>query len=137
MVHIQVNCPYCQKSLMDEDRPIKEIPSISLLGKLPAELGGTEGTIRLSAYYGDYQVETSLVIPGQTIVQFRCPSCKRELDGSRLCDACRAPMIALEFPRGGRLQFCSRRGCKKHLIEFENPEADLDAFYREYLPYME
>jgi len=137
MVHIQVNCPYCQKSLMDENHPIKDVPSIALNAKIPTEKGDVEGTIRLSSYYGDYQVETSLVVLDGATVQFFCPSCKHELDGSRLCNACKAPMVALEFPRGGRVQFCSRRGCKKHLIEFEDPEAELEAFYREHLPYME
>jgi len=137
MVHIQVNCPYCQKSLMDENRPIKDVPSIALIAKLPGDSGMIEGTIRLSSYYGDYHVETSLIVPTGAIVKFCCPSCRRELDGTRLCDACNAPMVALEFPRGGKVQFCSRRGCKKHLIEFEDPEAELEAFYREHMPYME
>jgi hypothetical protein len=46
-------------------------------------------------------------------------------------------MSALQMGKGGMIQFCSRRGCKKHLLEFDDPEADLKAFYDENLPYME
>jgi len=122
---------------MDEEHPIREILSIQLYGRLEASSGGGEGTIRLSAYYGDYQVETSLAIPGGAVVHFSCPFCKKDLTSVRLCEECRSPMVALEFPRGGKVQFCSKRGCKQHLIEFHDPEADLKEFYREYSPYLE
>ncbi len=131
MINIEVCCPFCQKSLMNKHHRIKDVPSVELVGKLPAEAGATEGTIRLSAFYGDYQVETNLVIPPNTIVNFKCPYCHKDLTSSRLCDACMSPMVALEFPRGGKVQFCSKRGCKKHLIEFEDPEEELRAFYED------
>ncbi len=134
MINIDVNCPYCQKSLMNKHHRLKDIPSIELIGKLSPDAGSTEGIIRLSAFYGDYQIETGLVIPADTIVEFKCPFCHRELTSSRECESCRAPMVALEFPRGGKVQFCSRRGCKKHLIEFEDPEEELRAFYEQYSP---
>lgn len=137
MIHVEVNCPYCRKSLMDDEHRIKDVPSVALFGRLPPEQKSAEGFIRLSAFYGDYQVETTLVIPAGTIVELLCPFCRRALTSTRACDACKAPMVALEFPRGGRVQFCSRRGCQKHLIEFEDPEEELRAFYREYSPYLE
>lgn len=131
MLHFEVECPFCQKSLMDDEHHIKEHPSIEFLGTLPAEAGGGEDLIRLSAYYGDYQVETSLVIPPGVVVEFRCPFCKSLLTSTRLCELCTAPMVAAAFPRGGRIQFCSRRGCKKHLIEFDDLEEELRAFYED------
>ncbi len=134
MINIGVCCPYCQKSLMNHQHRIKDVPSVELIGKLPPELGSAEGIIRLSAYYGDYQIETVLVIPPNTIVEFKCPYCHKVLTSSRECDLCSAPMAALEFPRGGKVQFCSRRGCKKHLIEFEDAEEELRAFYEEHSP---
>jgi len=118
---------------MDDEHQIKDHLSVALWGKV----SGAEGIIRLSAYYGDYQVETSLVIPSGMVVEFQCPFCRHTLASSRPCDACNSPMVALEFPNGGRVQFCSKRGCTKHLIEFEDPEAELRAFYHDNLPYME
>lgn len=137
MIHVEVSCPFCQKSLMNSHQRIKDVPAVELIGKLTNIAGSPEGIIRLSAFYGDYQIETDLVIPDRTIVEFKCPFCHRELTSSRVCDLCQAPMTAVEFPRGGKVQFCSRRGCKKHLIEFEDPEEELRAFYREYSPYLE
>ena len=137
MLQFQVNCPYCHKSLMDDEHRIKDSPSVTLLGKMPPEQGSAEGLIRLSAFYGDFSVDSAVAIPKDTIVAFHCPYCRHHLTSTRICDICSAPMVALEFKRGGRVQFCSRRGCKKHLIEFEDPEAELLAFYREYSPYME
>jgi len=134
MINVEVCCPYCQKSLMNKQNRIKDVPSIELIGMLAQSVAIPAATIRLSAFYGDYQIETSLVIPPDTIVEFACPFCHKVLTSSRACDACRAPMVALEFPRGGKVQFCSRRGCKKHLIEFEDPEEELRAFYLEYSP---
>jgi hypothetical protein len=137
MLNVDVVCPYCQKSLMDEEHLIKDQPSIKLHGKLPPEGGSIEGIIRLSAYYGDYQVETTLVIPNESIVQFSCPFCRKHLTSTRICEACNASMVALQFPRGGKVQFCARRGCKKHLIEFEDPEEAIMEFNRNFSPYNE
>ncbi|MBM3329577.1 MAG: hypothetical protein FJY67_08940 [Calditrichaeota bacterium] len=137
MIPVEVVCPYCSKSLMNGEHPIKEAPSIALWGRLPSSEGGAEGLIRLSAFYGDYQIETTLVIPADVVVEFICPFCRHLLASTRGCEACRAPMVALQFPRGGRVQFCSRRGCRKHLIEFDDTEEQLRAFYREYSPFIE
>ncbi len=137
MLSVQVNCPYCQKSLMDDEHHIKDGPSIALLGQLPPEFGAKEGFIRLSAYYGDFKIDTTLVLPTGVVVEFHCPFCRHLLTSTRLCEICKSPMVALEFPRGGRVQFCSKRGCTKHLIEFEDPEEELRAFYREYSPTQE
>ena len=51
---------------------------------------------------------------------------------TRLCEICKAPMVSFGFKEGGIIQICSRRGCKKHLIEFEDPEVELRAFYEKY-----
>jgi len=129
-------CPHCHRSFMNEANPIKGKPCIAIHGKLPDDAGGKEGAVRLSSHYGDFTVELAMVIPDKTIVKFTCPFCAWDLTSSRICEVCDAPMVALQMGRGGILQFCSRRGCRKHLIEFEDPEADLKAFYEEYSPYM-
>lgn len=137
MISVEVACPFCQRSLMDSENPISGIPSITLLGKMPSEAGGAQGLIRLSAYYGDYTVDTALVISPGIVVEFYCPFCRHSLTSTRECDSCHAPMVALQLSRGGRVQFCSRRSCKKHLIEFEDLENDLREFYRQFSPFLE
>lgn len=137
MVKILANCPHCQRSLMDQEHKIGGESSIALHGKLPPEAGSSEGIIHLSSIYGDFQIETSLVIPVGTVVEFSCPYCKTNLHGSRSCEECAGQMVALQLSRGGSILFCSQRGCKKHLLEFEDPEVELTAFYQEFMPYME
>lgn len=137
VILVEVMCPYCQRSLMDSEHPLSGAPSITLLGKMPEDSGGGEGLIRLSSYYGDYTVDTALVIPPGTVVEFFCPYCRNALTSTRDCEDCKAPMVALQFPRGGRVQFCSRRSCKRHLIEFEDPESELREFYRQFSPFLE
>jgi len=41
-------------------------------------------------------------------------------------------MAAFKLRDGGKIQICSRRGCKKHLLEFQDPESELEAFYKSY-----
>jgi len=114
---------------MDEQHLIQDKSSISLMGRLP---GGVTGAIRLCAFYGDYTIETSLTIPEDVIVEFSCPYCRESLMSQRQCDGCDAPMAAYQLPQGGKVQICAKRGCKGHLLEFENPEEDLRAFYEKY-----
>ncbi len=75
-----------------------------------------EGVMVLSAVFGDYSVETELVLdPGYT-VEFRCPKCEASLMLPLGCKLCGAPMASLNLKRGGYIEFCSRRGCKGHAI---------------------
>lgn len=135
MVKVNCSCPFCQRSLMDAEHPINGAPSVALVGRLTGNAGSSEGIVRLSAYYGDYTVETALVIPTDMVVDFFCPYCRNHLNSSRICELCRAPMTALMLNNGGKIQFCSRRGCEKHFVEFEDPEAAIRAFNQEYSPY--
>jgi len=122
---------------MDDDHKIHDESSITLQGKLPEESGNLKGVVRLSSLYGDFQIESSFMIPDGAVVQFSCPYCQEDLTSSRMCEECDAPMVALEMVGGGNIQFCAKRGCKKHWIEFEDPEKELAAFYNKYQPYME
>ncbi len=137
MIQLKVECPHCRRSLLDSQHLISGAPSVALIGQLPKESGDAEGVIRLSSYYGDYQIDTSLVIPEDTVVKFSCPYCHTDLTCSRSCDICHVPMVALQLEKGGRVLFCSRRGSKEHFLEFDDPENDLAAFYREHMPSME
>jgi len=75
---------------------------------------GKHAPLYMSSLYGSYLIET-------------------ELSSTRKCDACGSQMIAFELKDGGQVQICSRRGCKKHVLEFQNADSELQAFYKSYL----
>ena len=131
MIQVNVKCPRCGKSLMDEKRKIDGNPSVKML----IEYEKKKRFLHLSSLYGSYNVETELFVPEKKTALFFCPHCQNELKSTRICEVCQAPMVPFNFVSGGVIQICSRRGCKKHLIEFDNPESELSAFYDEYGPF--
>jgi len=88
---------------------------------------GKHAPLYMSSLYGSYLIEVGKV------AGFRCPHCKADLKSTRKCDACSSQMIAFELKDGGQVQICSRRGCKKHVLEFQNADSELQAFYKSYL----
>lgn len=116
---------------MDSERQIDNKDSI----KVRIEFADKQGFLWLSSLYGSYNIESEHDIPVGTLTRFFCPLCGAELKSTRTCEECRAPMVAMNFSEGGVVQICSRRGCKKHLIEFEDLEAELRAFYNRYSPF--
>ncbi len=94
---------------------------------------GKHSPLYMSSLYGSYKIETDLVMPVGKVAGFRCPHCKADLKSTRKCDACSSQMIAFELKAGGQVQICSRRGCKKHVLEFQDADSELQAFYRSYL----
>ncbi len=75
-----------------------------------------EGTLYLSAVFGDYSVECDVKIPDGAIVELRCPRCEESLMLQVPCKLCGAPMASLNIVKGGSVEFCSRRGCKGHAL---------------------
>ncbi|MEK7721657.1 MAG: hypothetical protein AAB359_04640 [Elusimicrobiota bacterium] len=94
---------------------------------------GRHAPLYMSSLYGSYLVETDLSMPVGKVAGFRCPYCKADLKSARKCDACGSRMIAFELKAGGQVQICSRRGCKKHVLEFQDADSELQAFYKSYL----
>jgi methionyl-tRNA synthetase len=131
VIQVNVKCPHCGKSFMEEGHKIDGHPSVKLL----IEHEKKKGSLHLSSLYGSYNIETEVFVPEKRIAQFFCPHCQAELKSTRLCELCQAPMVAMNFEGGGIIQICSRRGCKKHLIEFGNLESELSAFYNKYGPF--
>jgi hypothetical protein len=113
---------------MDDDFQIEGHPSVKVL----IEHKGKRGPLHLSSCYGSYETSTELSIKDGETVKFFCPACNAELTSSRLCYECKAPMVTFESELGGYLRICSRKGCKKHVIEFEKLETELRAFYEKY-----
>ncbi len=129
MINVSVKCPHCGKSLMDSKKKIDNRPSI----KVKLTYAGKNAPLHLSSLYGSYNVALDLNIPMRKIAGFRCPHCNADLKSTRKCDLCGAQMVAFNLKGGGQVQICSRRGCKKHILEFQDPKSELQAFYRSYL----
>jgi hypothetical protein len=131
LIHIDIKCHHCGNNLMDKKLLLDNHPSVKVI----IDYKGKKGTLHLSSRYGSYKNKSEIVVPVGEIVKFLCPYCKSELKSSRSCYDCNAPMVTFESTLGGYLRICSRRGCRKHGIEFENLETELRAFYEKYSTY--
>ena len=125
---VQVKCPYCRQSLMDDEKTIDGLPSVKVL----IQFHDKKGLLYLSSIYGSYNIFSETHIPMDEIVLFFCPHCQSSLLTSALCEKCNVPMAAFELKQGGKVQVCSKRGCKKHMIEFSNLSQEISTFYDEY-----
>jgi len=125
---LKIKCPSCCKSLMDHQNKLDGYPSIAL----EAECNGNRGWLRLSPVYGSYDIESEFEIPDSSIARIFCSQCHSELKSATPCDFCQAPMVPLMLEEGGKIFTCSRRGCKKHFLEFEDINKALATFYDNY-----
>jgi len=128
MIHVKLKCIHCGENLMDDSFQIDNHPSV----KVMIEYKGEKGALHMSSRYGSSNVDSEIDIPKSEIVRFYCPHCESDLRSSRTCYDCNAPMITFESTLGGYLRICSRKGCRKHIVEFENLETELRAFHEKY-----
>ncbi len=112
---LEVACPQCNHSLMDQAHLVDGVPSI----RMTVSFGQEHGWLMLSSMYGSYTVESGNEIPVGTVVNFFCPHCHAELIGAWNCTVCDAPMVPMIVRGGGIVQICSRRGCKSHMLDLE------------------
>ena len=112
---LEVNCPRCNHTLMEQDHLIDGFPAIRVTVSYAQE----HGWLRLSSLYGSYTIESGNEIPLDTIVNFFCPHCHVELIGAWNCVVCDAPMVPMIVRGGGMIQICSRRGCRSHMLDLE------------------
>lgn len=130
IIALNVKCPHCDASLMDEGHMINNKPSIRL--KIQTNIH-QRGFIWLSSIYGDYHYTSEFAIPDSEIVEFFCPHCKENLKRKKIeCDICGAPIISLSCSMGGRVSVCSRNGCKNHYVVFEDLDTTIRKFYEDY-----
>ena len=127
-VALKLKCPSCRKSLMDKAHKIDGQTAIGLR----VDVKGKKGWLRLSSIYGSYKVESEFPIAKDAIVKISCPHCRAILTNHTECDICRAPMVPMMLEEGGRVYICSRKGCKKHFLEFEDVDKALTKFYDTY-----
>lgn len=127
-INLSLKCPKCSHLLVDKTKLVDNVPSI----KLNISMGNQEGQIWLSSIYGSYNYESSFEILKDQIATFKCPHCAQELTSVETCSECQAPLVDFHLIEGGKVSICSRAGCKKHSIEFEDLATAMYHFYNEY-----
>lgn len=127
-ISLHLNCPSCNTSLMDNNKPVDNEPGI----KLVIDHKGEKGFIWLSSVYGSYNYISDVEITKGYVAGFSCPNCNTQLTSKLLCKVCEAPMIDFTLDMGGRVSICTRSGCKNHAVEFEDLGLALKKLYQEY-----
>jgi predicted RNA-binding Zn-ribbon protein involved in translation (DUF1610 family) len=128
LISLKVKCPNCGKSLMDHTLYLNGKPSI----KLRIEQAGKQGIMNLCSTYGCFDKQSSMELISGEVVSLSCMHCKKELNGAHTCDLCGAPIVDFHLDKGGMVHFCSRIGCEKHYVSFEDIYETLTSFYHEY-----
>jgi len=128
LISLKVKCPHCGKSLMDHTSFLNAKPSI----KLRVDVQGKQGILNLCSSYGCFDKQCSIELVKGEIVGLACVHCRKELKGTHMCDLCGAPIVDFTLEKGGMVHFCSRIGCEKHYVSFEDIYSTLTSFYHEY-----
>jgi NADH-quinone oxidoreductase subunit E len=110
---IDVSCPRCNHSLMDQGFPVDGRPSV----RCSVAFDGGYGWVRLSSVYGSSSLAADPDVPAAAVACFFCPHCHAPLAGRSACPACEAPMVPMMVRGGGILQICSRRGCENRMLD--------------------
>jgi len=113
---INVKCPHCFKSLMDPKITLDNEPSI----KVDIKIRGEKSWLRLSSVWGSYTIQSERKINVGDVPEFYCPHCTKSLNLAIKCETCGSPKVELNLNTGGKIMICSKRGCKKHVIEIDN-----------------
>lgn len=129
-IALQVKCPHCRKSLMDDEALLNDHPSIKVNIVTPEE----RGVLHLCSIYECYEHQTDVELKKGTVVDFYCPICNKELLVNEECNICSAPMVNFVLKVGGRVSICSRNGCSNHYVAFQDLSSELSKFYDVYEP---
>ncbi len=127
-VSVAVKCPHCRTSLMDESYMLNEKPSIKLNMKYKDE----EGVLYLCSRFGCYDHKAEIQVPTNEIAEVSCPHCNKNLSTNVSCEACGAPMITFGIKSGGRVSVCSRHGCNKHYVSFQDLDTAIRKFHEHF-----
>lgn len=125
LVPVEVKCPHCRADLMDSVKLISNKQSI----KVKIKTKDKEGFLWLCSFYGCYEHESDFYIPPREIVRFYCTHCDAELDTDVKCESCQAPMVTFNMKSGGKVSLCSRNGCDKHYVAFQNIDDAIQQFH--------
>jgi hypothetical protein len=113
---------------MDEETQIDGYPSV----RVNIQFSNKTSVLNLSSIYGSYNILSEIPIPEEEMVLFFCPECQASLLLKDLCEDCKAPLAFFELKNGGRVQICSRRGCKYHSIDYSNLSQKISSLYSAY-----
>jgi hypothetical protein len=128
LISLKVKCTHCGKSLMDHTLYLNASPSI----KLRVEQNKQQGIMNLCSAYGCFDKQSTLKLVKGEVATLSCMHCKKSLAGTHVCDLCGAPIVDFTLEKGGMVHFCSRIGCEKHYVSFEDIYTTLTSFYHEY-----
>jgi hypothetical protein len=107
MLVLDLCCPQCGASLTEGTR-------VRLDGHVRRTHQQRE--VSLSAVFGDDGAEADPTLEESDVVDLDCPKCEASLMLPMSCKICGAPMASLNMAKGGTLEFCTRRGCKAHVL---------------------
>ncbi|MEI7483178.1 MAG: hypothetical protein WCK13_00560 [Ignavibacteriota bacterium] len=113
---------------MDPDTLVDNEVSIALL----IDAGKKKGEINLSSIYGSFNYICNIDSQKDEVAFFSCPHCGKDINTKTECKVCKAPMASLILDMGGKISYCTRRGCKNHSVEFEDLNNVLRKMYQEY-----
>jgi len=128
LISLKVKCQHCGKSLMDHTVFLNGKPSI----KLRVAHRQQNGIINLCSTYGCFDKQSTLELVKDEVVTLSCMHCRKSLAGKQVCDLCGAPIVDFNLDKGGKVHVCSRIGCEKHYVSFEDIYTTLTNFYHEY-----
>jgi hypothetical protein len=103
--------------------------------ELDIEFRGIKGKLNLCSNYGCFDHESNIQIPMDEITKMNCPHCHADLHTDVRCESCGAPMATFGIKSGGRVSICSRKGCNKHYVAFQNLNDAIRKFHEEYSDY--
>ncbi len=110
---LDVACPRCNHSLMDDQHLLDCLPSI----RVTSSFEDKHGWLNLSCLYGSPALEAEHDLPLESVVNIFCPYCHAELVSPSPCPVCNTNMVPMIVRWGGMLQICPRRGCPGHLLD--------------------
>ena len=110
---LEVGCPRCNHSLMDEKHLVDGLPSI----RFTISFNGQHCALNRSSLYGSHNSVCETEIPPGTVVDFFCPNCHAELVSASSCAECGTPMTPVAVRGGGILQVCKRWRCKGRRLD--------------------
>lgn len=131
IISFEVKCPHCRTSLMNSEKKLNGKPTI----EMDVEYNSVKGKLNLCSNYGCFDHESDLKIDYNAIADFYCPHCGIPLATDVKCEACDAPMLTFGIKSGGRVSICSRKGCTKHYVAFQNLNDAIRKFHEEFSDY--
>lgn len=104
---LQAYCPYCQKSLIEDEMLKLKI------------INGEEGILMLSPYLNVFSSKSTIYLPEEKVVNdLKCPHCDASLiEQDKTCQKCNSPVARIKVSARTKLidfYLCTKKGCKWH-----------------------